>query len=121
MAVLKRIKLGAFPAGEIPDPLRHSFLTFDRSPYDISGWTVLGFFVEGPEGYTPPSVLPLITNGPLGEVTHVWLEGEMTIPGPYTGIFWVQDSPTNPSVRLGSDLYVWDVEDAPGPTPPEVP
>lgn len=118
MATLKQIKLGAFPAGEIPHPLRHQFQTFDRQVIPITGWTVLGFYVEGPEGFQPPSALPLITDGAQGEITYTWLEGDMGVVGAYKGIFWVE----NPlvTVRLGSDLYVWDVEDAPGPTPPAV-
>lgn len=118
MATIKKINLGAFAAGEIPFPLDHQYLTHANEVIDISGWTVLGFYVEGPDGEQIMGT-PVISDGPNGVVTYTWSEGEMDTPGDYSGLMWVE----NPSgtLRLASDRFVWTVEDGPGPTPPETP
>ena len=118
MASIKKINLGAFAAGEIPFPLEHQYLTSGSQVVDISGWDVLGFFVDGPDD---PLIMgtPVITDGPNGVVTYTWEASDMQEPGDYTGLLWVE----NPSgtLRLASDRFVWTVEDGPGPTPPETP
>lgn len=119
MANLRQIKLGAFPAGEIPPPLLHQFLRYDKTPIDITGWTVLGFYVDGPEGQTVGLSDPTIYNGPNGQVTYSFVEGDMALAGTYKGLIWIQNLATNPTLRLASDLYIWDVKDGPGPTPPD--
>lgn len=121
MANLRKIQLGAFPAGEIPAPIEHQYLTYAREVIDISGWTVLGFFIEGPDGPHITVGPPAITDGPNGKVTYIWGPDDMQVSGEYSGLIWVQDTSTNPNLRLGSDLFVWSVKDGPGPTPPETP
>lgn len=119
MASIKKISLGAFAAGEIPFPLEHEYETKAGASIDISGWSVLGFFVEGPEGEFTMGSMPTITDGPNGVVTYTWGADDMQVSGDYTGLIWVE----NPSgtLRFASDRFVWTVEDGPGPTPPETP
>ena len=120
MPTIKKISLGAFAAGEIPGPIVHTFLDKNGTAIDIDGWTVLGFYVEGPEGDVDMGN-PTITDGPNGVVTYEWQADDLQVPGDYSGLLWVQNTVSNPSLRLASDRFVWTVEDGPGPTPPEVP
>lgn len=119
MATIKKIQLGAFAAGEIPFPLEHTYLTRSGSVIDISGWTVLGFYAEGPDSELLFDTVPVISDGPNGEVTYTWGPDDMQEPGDYSGLIWVE----NPggTLRFASDRFVWTVEDGPGPTPPETP
>ena len=113
---LKKIKLGSYAAGEIPPPIAHTFKDYRNNVLDIDGWTVLGFFIEGPvtglgEGNCA------ISDGPNGEVTYTWIEADMQEPGQYKGLMWIQNLSSSPEVRLASDMFVWDVVDGPGSTP----
>lgn len=115
MPALRKINLGAYAAGEIPPPLSHQYLGNDRLPLPITGWIVLGFFVEGD---APCGLGDLqITDGPNGIITYTWDPDDMQTPGNYRGLMWVQNDP-DPTVRLASDLFLWTVVDGPGPTPP---
>ena len=115
----RKIVLGVYAAGEIPAPLVHVFKDADKTPIDISGWTLKGFRISGPDGSPSLGVgTYAITDGPNGEVTYTWVSDDMQSIGSYRGIMWVQNAPTDPSVRLASDLFEWDVYDAPGETPP---
>lgn len=120
MATIKKISLGAFAAGEIPGPLVHTFKDKNDVEINIDGWIVLGFFVEGPEGLMTMSN-PQITDGPNGEVTYIWQAADMQAAGEYSGLLWIQNTVSDPTLRLASYRFVWTVEDGPGPTPPEVP
>lgn len=120
MATIKKISLGAFAAGEIPGPIVHSFLDKNGVVIDITDWVVLGFYVEGPEG-TVEMGAPFISDEENGVVTYVWQADDMQVPGDYSGLLWIQNTASNPSLRLASYRFVWTVEDGPGPTPPEVP
>lgn len=119
MASIKKIQLGAFAAGEIPFPLEHEYETKDGQTIDISGWTVLGFYVEGPDGEFVMDSLPVISDGPGGIVTYTWGANDLQEPGDYSGLMWIRNPGT--TLRFASDRFVWTVEDGPGPTPPETP
>lgn len=121
MASIKKINLGAFAAGEIPGPLLHTFLDKNGAAIDIDGWTVLGFFAESAGEEMLMGNNPTISDGPGGKVMYIWHPNDMQIAGEYTGLLWVQNALSGPSLRLASDRFVWTVEDGPGPTPPETP
>jgi hypothetical protein len=112
---LKKIKLGTFAAGEIPNPISHQFTTHEGVAIDMTGWTILGFYVEG-DGETAGVVAwDDIT---VGRLTYTWDPDDTQTAGPYQGLLWVQNMAADPTRRFASDLFVWDVADGPGPTPP---
>jgi hypothetical protein len=118
MASPKKINLGVYAAGEIPASLVHVFKDNDKVPIPITGWTLKGFRIEGPEGSTAGLGSYDITDAPNGEVTYTWVEADMQLPGKFSGLMWIQNAPTNPTIRLASYLFVWEVYDGPGNTPP---
>lgn len=121
MATIKKIALGAFAAGEIPGPILHTFQDKNGAPINIQNWAVLGFYVEGPDGPIVMNNVPTITDGLAGKVQYVWGATDMQVAGEYTGLLWVQNTLSSPTLRLASDRFIWTVEDGPGPTPPEAP
>lgn len=112
---LKKIKLGDFAAGEIPNPILHTYTDSDGNPIAMSGWTILGFFVEG-DG-TINGTLEWV-NAAGGEIKYTWHADDMQTPGRYVGLIWVQNLSSNPTLRFASDQFEWTVVDGPGPTPP---
>jgi len=116
----KKINLGVYAAGEIPASLVHVFKDNEKNPIPITGWTLKGFRITGPDGAaTLGAGSYSITDGDNGAVTYVWISDDMQTIGTYSGVMWVQNAPTDPTIRLASDLFVWDVYDAPGETPPD--
>lgn len=115
---LNKIDLGTFAAGEIPPPILHTYRDFQRQPIPMSGWTILGFFVEGPveAGGTMGWV-----DAAQGQVKYEWVEADMQTAGRFRGLMWVQNLTTDPTMRLASDQFEWTVVDGPGPTPPTLP
>lgn len=117
MANLRKISLGAFPAGEIPAPLVHTFLDDSSSPINISTWTLVGFHMEANGEDLGVKNISFHTNGTDGAVKYVWVAEDFFEPGKYETMFWIQNHPTTPTLRLASDLIVYEVKDAPGETP----
>jgi hypothetical protein len=115
----RKIDLGVYAAGEIPAPLVHVFKDADKVAIPITGWTRKGFRITGPDGAPTLGIGVYETSdGANGEVTYTWVSDDMQTFGAYSGVMWVQNAPTNPTIRLASDLFVWEVYDAPGATPP---
>ena len=115
----RKINLGVYAAGEIPAPLIHVYKDNQKVVIPITGWTLKGFRITGPDGAaTLGEGSYTITDGVNGEVTYVWISDDMQTIGAYSGVMWVQNAPTSPTIRLASDLFVWEVYDAPGATPP---
>lgn len=112
---LKKIKLGSFAAGEIPNPIAHQYTDWAGDPIPMTGWTILGFFVDG-DG--PTSGTAAWVDAAQGILGYTWHPDDMQIPGRYTGLLWVQDKVTDPDRRFASDQFEWFVVDGPGPTPP---
>lgn len=100
------IFLGTFAQGEIPPPLEHTFRTSDGGPWDLDGWTVLGFKTVG-------SILagvPTISGTDRGVVTYTWLDGDTDIAGSHLGYIWVESD--DGAVRLSSGPIHWNVDPA---------
>lgn len=116
----RKIDLGVYAAGEIPAPLIHTYKDRDKVVIPITGWTLKGFRITGPDGSPSLGVgVYKIEDGPNGAVRYTWISDDMQTIGAYSGVMWVQNAPTSPTLRLASDLFVWEVYDAPGVTPPE--
>lgn len=118
MASPKKINLGVYAAGEIPASLVHVFKDNDKVPIPITGWTLKGFRITGPDGSTAGLGDYSITDAPNGEVTYTWVNDDMQVAGKFSGVMWIQNAVSNPTIRLASDLFMWEVYDAPGNTPP---
>lgn len=115
----KKIDLGVYAAGEIPASLVHVYKDANKAVIPITGWTLKGFRITGPDGAVGIGVGDYsISDGPNGEVTYVWISDDMQTIGAYSGVMWVQNMASDPTVRLASFLFVWEVYDAPGATPP---
>jgi hypothetical protein len=115
----RTIVLGVYAAGEIPAPLVHVYKDANKVVIPITGWTLKGFRITGPDGALSLGAGTYeITEGPDGEVTYTWLSDDMQTFGAYSGVMWVQNAISNPTIRLASDLFKWEVYDAPGATPP---
>jgi len=112
MASPKKINLGVFPAGEIPYDFDHTFLDSDKTPIDLTGWTV-NVEIEGP-GVGPYGTGTMLISDPAnGVTTYAWAAIDFTDFGKYEMLIWV----TNGTYQLGSDLITYEVYDGPGPTP----
>jgi hypothetical protein len=126
MAIKKprKIDLGVFMAGEIPFPQPHIFKQKQedgsKAAIDISSYTLLRVDVTVPDGATGVGAggYALTTDGTDGSVTYTFVSADMQTAGQYELIMWIQNAPTDPTVRLSSDLIVWTVHDGPGDTPP---
>jgi len=118
MASPKKINLGVYAAGEIPASLVHVFKDNDKVPIPISGWTLKGFRIEGPDGSIAGQGTYDFSDAPGGEVTYTWVNGDMQVAGKFSGLMWIQNAATDPTIRLASYLFVWEVYDGPGNTPP---
>lgn len=119
MASPKKINLGVYAAGEIPASLVHVFKDSDKAPIPITGWTLKGFRITGPDGATVGTGTYSFNDAPNGSVTYEWVSDDMQSIGKYQGVMWIQNASSSPTIRLASDLFVWEVYDAPGLTPPE--
>lgn len=117
MANLRQINLGVFPAGEIPAPIIHTYSDSMGVPIDISSWELLGLYIEHDGEDIGPLDIEFATDGTNGAVLYRWTAEQFREPGKYRAIFWIQDLAVDPIQRLGSDLIVYEVKDAPGETP----
>lgn len=68
------IDLGTFVEGEIPEPLEYRFLDSTGEPIDLTGYTAT-FHMS--VGGVPTDLTATVTSPDDGEVTHVWVDGEL--------------------------------------------
>lgn len=115
MASPTKVDLGAFALGELPYPIKHFFQNATGQAYDITGWTPFVSF-EG-DGINLGAGTVTVTDGSNGEVTYNWTVDDFLTEGPVRMLFWVQNTPTTPTVRLASYLFTYTVYDGPGTTP----
>lgn len=109
--------LGVFPQGEIPFALSHTYKNDAKppTPIDLSTFTEEAR-IDGPVATTNylTGVLAIDGDPTTGKVGYIWSGAEFQDVGAYEMIVWVGDGGTN---RLGSDLFKWEVYDAPGTVP----
>jgi hypothetical protein len=115
----RKIDLGVFMAGEIPFPIDHIYKRRDKTIIDISGWTLVGFSIEGPDGSANlgSGTFTFTGDGSDGSVTYNWIEDDLQTFGKYEGTMWIQNLPSAATRRLASDLFAWEVYDGPLATP----
>ncbi len=85
-------ELGAYKAGEIPEPWRYTFADSDGNPIDISGYTVkLTYQLDGGTQVVQNAVL---IDGPTGVVEYVWVAADTATAGVMDGEMWVGNGGT---------------------------
>ena len=94
------IDVGRFTTGERPAPLVYTFQDAAGTPIDLTGFSAS--FVSSDLTGTA-----VITDPAAGEVTHDWVDADMTV-GLHKARVWVG----NGSNRYASDLLVWLCETA---------
>lgn len=112
----RKINLGEFYAGEIPYPYEHTFKDGNKAAINLTGWTLLGFYIEGPLTVIRDDTY-FSRDDVNGKVTYSFVEADMQEPGNYKALVWIANAPTAPTIRLASDLVVWKVLDGPEATP----
>jgi hypothetical protein len=100
------IDLGGFVQGSVPPPIEHTFYDEDGARYDLTTWTISAFSVNGPG---PVTGTPVLDPDSDGTVVYEWGPDDMSVPGTYEGIIWVQDDALAPSLKLASGVFTWRV------------
>ncbi len=113
MATPTKKDLGAFAEGEVPPDLQITYTDFDGNVVPLAGFSTQMNIQEelAGDGFGTGSIT--VTDAPNGEVTYVWVRGDMTAAGEYTAQAWV----TNGTKYFASDLFTYSVYDGPGTQP----
>ncbi|MEM9681635.1 MAG: hypothetical protein AAF942_00080 [Pseudomonadota bacterium] len=108
----KRINLGTFSVGEIPEPLQVTFLTDQGVAIDLTGFAV-DFVIESINAEVPTDTVlgagsASIVNPATGGVTqYAWDAQDFQNAGYYEGQMWAGNG-TN---RYASRQLFWNVAD----------
>ncbi len=99
--------IGPFCQGERPFPHVVTFTDDSGQPIDITGMTARWVYQLG-DG---PAVIrnAVVTNGPAGDATYTWVDGDFAIPGSYRAEMWAG---TATGVKLASVPYRYYVRPA---------
>lgn len=112
------IQLEAFPLGSIPPMISHTFYQGDGSTItDLSAgvWTAEATS-EALDGVTADEDLGEGTaaiDTDTAVITYAWHAGDFLVTGRFRMVLWTGNG-TN---RIGSHIFEWTVEDAPGDAP----
>ncbi len=109
-------ELGAFAAGAIPPPFKHTFKDFDGEVVDISGFTERAMNIEAipaVSGTLGEGTVEFTTDGEDGSVTYTWDEDDMAEQADYEAQMWVSSG----TQKYESDLLTYKVYDGPGSAP----
>lgn len=112
------IDLGVFAQGELPYPIQHTYYQADGvTPIDLStsgGWTPTVKATGPSTGPYGQGAVALAGDGSGGQVNYVFDAADFADIGKHQLVVWVTDG----TQSLASDLFLWEVYDAPGTTGP---
>ncbi len=114
------IQLGAYPLGAIPPAIAHTFFQGDgQTVSDLSSgaWTAEAT-AEALDGVTADADLGegvVAINTTTAVISYSWHSGDFAVAGRFRLVLWTGNTVN----RLGSHIFEWTVEDAPG-SPPTV-
>lgn len=114
MSCERPIDLGVFTQGEIPAPLRYTFLDFDGLAIDLTaGYTAkFNWWLVGQAAVTGNASVIAPPTG--GLVEYVWTGAEFLTPGRHEAQFWVGNGGAN---RFASVKIRWVVQSPVGTAP----
>jgi len=111
----EEVVLGNFAAGEVPDPVRYSFVDFFSNDIDLSAQTAIAFDFEkdgatAVHGAGAKALDPLVSPDLIqNTVSYTWAASDAGMTeGHYVGRFWV----TLPNLLRASVKILWYVGSA---------
>ncbi len=104
--------LGQFAAGAIPPSIENLYTDFDDAVVDLTGFTTLVTRIDGPTAavLTPGTPTVKGSDPTLGTLIYAFGANDMLAPGFYRLQMWA----SNGTIKLESDVFIYEVYDGPG-------